>query len=84
MQKIAKELLKKTIIYIKQSWSNGQIFGVFFAFATSPPPFETRPHSHLLFTMLMHVFRISGVLCQILMVHYQEIKQTKDSCKIRK
>ena len=47
-------------IYITQSWSNSQNF--VFCICNIVPPRETRPHSHIIFTMSIHVFGISGVL----------------------
>ena len=60
MQKIAKKLQKNTIIYIKLPRSNSHIFD--FLPMKHRSPFETRPHSHTMFTMSIHVFGISGVL----------------------
>ena len=62
MQNSAKKLPKNTIIYIKQRRSKSHICGVFFFASATPFPLYTRPHSHIMFTMLIHMFGISVVL----------------------
>ena len=55
MQNIAKKLQRNTIIYIKQPLSKSHRFATSF-------PLETRPHAYIMFTILMYVFGINGVL----------------------
>ena len=62
MQNSAKKMPKNTVINIKQQLSKSHIFG-FLPLQHCPPPLDTRPpHSHIMFTVLIHVFGISGVL----------------------
>ena len=49
--------------YITEPWSNSHIFR--FCLCNIAPPLETRPHSHIMFIMLIHVFDISSVLFHV-------------------
>ena len=66
MQNRAKKLQKKTIIYNKQQRSKSHIFGLLLLQNSSHCEFrDTTPSpSHIMFTMLTHVFGRNGVLYQ--------------------